>query len=58
MKDALYSSLIVVAYSTAMIVFLSYFEEMSLIMALNYNILGGILIFSMLTFIEYIRKRK
>ena len=58
MKDALYSSLIVVAYSTAMIVFLSSFEEMSLIMALNYNILGGVLIFSILTFIEYIRKRK
>lgn len=58
MKDALFLALILVGYSTGLVVFLSSFENLKLRDALNYNLLGGLIVFILLSAVYYWRNRK
>ena len=58
MKESFYSVIIIIAYSTSLLVFLFSFDEMSLSKALIYNMLGGGIVLVILFFIERLKNNK
>lgn len=58
MKDTLYVVLIILGYTTSLIVFLFSFKEISLTSALIYNLIAGVFIFILLSFIEWFNNNK
>jgi len=57
MKDALYFAIILTGYGTGLLVFVSSFDKMSITTALNYNLIGGVIVFLFLSLVNFVRKR-
>jgi len=57
MKDALYFAIILTSYGAGLLVFVSSFDMVSITTALNYNLIGGVIVFLFLSLVNFVRKR-